>query len=114
MTREDIRSALSAGKMLIDLLPFGPGQDCEIFKSDKFSAGDDVIYIPDVLLNEIPIYRKVFSQEELEYVLSHCYTGKDVVEECGGDESLAERLFWYCDWQNPSSALAEVADDEEE
>ena len=26
---------------------------------------------------------------------------------------MAERLFWYCDWQHPSSAVDEITDDAE-
>ena len=26
------------------------------------------------------------------------------LEQCGGKEELAKELFWYCDWQHPSSA----------
>jgi hypothetical protein len=49
-------------------------------------------------------------------VVSNCYTGNDFLEQCGGDAEKAERLFWYCDWQHPSSAMDEgaVDDDEEE
>ncbi len=50
----------------------------------------------------------------LTKVLSNCYTGQEFIDECGGDVEKAERLFWYCDWQHPSSAVDELADDEEE
>lgn len=114
MTKAEIRAELLSGATLNGLLPFGPGQDCEIFKAAEFSDEDDVIYVPDVSLNEIPIDRPVTDPEELESVLGYCYTGKDFLEECNGDRELAERLFWYCDWQHPSSAVDEIIDEGEE
>ena len=51
--------------------------------------------------------------EEIEEILDQCYTGDDFIEECDGDVEKAERLFWYCDWQHPCSALPEIEDDEE-
>ena len=114
MTKAEIRAALQDGAILNNLLPFGPGQDCEIFKAAEFSDGDDVIYIPDVSLNEIPLDRPITDPEELDSVLGYCYTGNDFLEECSGDRELAERLFWYCDWQNPSSAVDEIVDEEDD
>ena len=52
--------------------------------------------------------RPLRNGEEIEEVLSVCYAGVDFVQECAGDVKLAERLFYYCDWQHPSSALPEV------
>ena len=46
--------------------------------------------------------------------MDKCYTGNDFIDLCDGDVKLAERLFRYCDWQHPSSALNEVTDDEED
>jgi len=114
MTTQELRSQLQQGHTLNDLLAFGPAQDCEIYKSDRFYPGDVVIYVPDVSLNRIPLGRSITDPEELAEVLSNCYTGQDFIDECGGDVEKAECLFWYCDWQHPSSAVDELADDEEE
>ena len=73
-----------------------------------------MIYVPDVSLNEIPLNRPITDQNELDEVIGYCYTGRDFVEECNGDRELAERLFWYCDWQHPSSAADEIQDEEDE
>ncbi len=73
-----------------------------------------VIYVPDVALNHIPLERQVTDPEELDEVLSQCYTGQDFIDECGGDAEKAERLFCYCDWQHPSSAVDELDDSEED
>lgn len=114
MKKTDLKTALRSGAKLNDLLSFGPGQDCEIFKADKFYEDDEVIYVPDVSLNEIPLNRPITDQNELDEVIGYCYTGRDFVEECNGDRELAERLFWYCDWQHPSSAADEIQDEEDE
>ena len=114
ITKAVLRSQLQQGHTLNDLLAFGPGQDCEIFKTDKFYTGDVVIYVPDVSLNHIPLDRPITDPEELEEVLSQCYTGQDFINECSGDVEKAERLFYYCDWQHPSSAVDELADDDGE
>ena len=114
LTKQALKLQLQQGHTLNDLLAFGPGQDCEIFKADKFYPGDVVIYVPDVSLNQIPLDRPIKDQEELDEVLSQCYTGRDFIDECGGDAEKAKRLFYYCDWQHPSSAVDELDDDEEE
>ena len=114
ITKTMLRSQLQQCYALNDLLAFGPGQDCEIFKADKFYPGDVVIYVPDVCLNHVPLDRPITGPEELKDVLSQCYTGQDFIDECGGDAEKAERLFHYCDWQHPSSAIDELADDGED
>lgn len=114
LTKQELRVQLQQGHTLNDLLAFGPGQDCEIFKADKFYPGNVVIYVPDVALNHIPIERPIADPEELEDVLSQCYTGQDFIDECSGDAEKAKHLFCYCDWQHPSSAMDELDDGEED
>lgn len=114
MTKAELREYLKAGYPMDDAFDFRPGQLCEIFKADHFKPGDDIIYIPDVHLNMIPIGSPIIDDEVIDHVVESCYTWYDFVELCGGDTDLAERLFWYCDWQHPSSALPEVDDREEE
>lgn len=114
LTKQELSLQLQHGHTLNDLLAFGPGQDCEIFKADKFHPGDVVIYVPDVALNYIPLDRPITDPEELSEVLSNCYTGQDFISECSGDAKKAEHLFDCCDWQNPSSAMDELTDNEEE
>lgn len=111
MTKEDLALRLKSGESMMEMFDFGSGQDCEIFKANSFVPGDDIIYIPDIALNGIHIDRPITDPEELEETLSCCYTGNDFTEECGGNKDMAERLFWYCDWQHPSSALPEIEDD---
>lgn len=114
MTKAELRDHLKAGHCMNDAFDFAPGQDCEIFKADEFKPGDQIIYIPDVYLNEIPLNTPITDEEAIDDVVGMCYTGNDFIDECGGDTDLAERLFAYCDWQHPSSALPEVDDEEED
>ena len=111
MTKEKIRTRLLAGETLDDILVLRPGQECFIFKEHSFRPGADVIYVPDIDLNEIPAYVDISDDVELiDEVLDDCYTGDDFIEQCGGDATLAEALFYYVDWQHPSSAYDEVVE----
>lgn len=38
------------------------------------------------------------------------YTKKDIVILCGGQEEIAEKLFYEADWQSPSALLDEWTD----
>lgn len=78
------------------------------------NGATNIIYIPDLALNLIPVTEPANGPEDVEEIVGCCYTGNDFVEECGGDVEKARHLFWYCDWQHPSSALPEIEDDEEE
>ena len=103
-TKSELREKLKKGFSLDQLLDFKMGQECLIFKAEDFCLGDKVIYIPDVDLNEIDIYDIAADDEEIEEYLSYCYTGDDFLEICENNLKYAERAFWFCDWQNPSTA----------
>lgn len=116
MTINEVRERIIKGGCLSDMFEFTDGQECMIYKGE-WNPGDDVIYIPDIDLNEICINRpliNILNKEEIENVLFDLYTGKDFMELADGDEKFAKRLFYYCDWQHPSSALNEVCDDDNE
>lgn len=115
MTIEKVRERLNNGEMLSEIFNFTDGQDCLIYKGE-WNPGDDVIYIPDIDLNEIPIDRSLerwteYYANEIELAISNMYTGRDFVMIADGDKDVAEKLFYYCDWQNPSSAIDEVLED---
>ncbi len=115
MKKDELKALLLGGEPLSVILPFTDGQDCLIFKADAFRPGDEILYIPDFGLNEIPAWDDLSADVEwVNYVIECCYSGNDFIEECGGDVRLAEELFHYCDWQHPSSALPEVKDCMEE
>lgn len=118
MTKEYARSRLLAGQTVAELFPPCKGLDCLIFRADEFTISDDVIYIPDFDLNRIQCEKDLSTDPvEINNALWMMYTGREFVDLCNGDKKLAERLFWYCDWQHPSTALTalpEVEDDGEE
>lgn len=125
MTKAELREGLLKGIHLSVLLPLTDGQECMIFKAEQFTTDDQVIYIPDISLNEIPDsldlsvdnsmrdaskgkWGSMTASEQIDLILSYCYTGADFVSLFDGDEALAYMLFLYCDWQHPSSAMEEV------
>ena len=112
----EVRKRIYKGECLSDMFEFTDGQECEIFKGD-WNPGDDVIYIPDIDLNGICINRpliNILDEEEIEEIISCLYTGNDFMNLANGNEDIAKRLFYYCDWQHPSSALDEICDDEDD
>lgn len=111
MTISEVRNRLLDGESLDRIFPLRQGQECEIYKAAAFcqETPDTVIYIPDFGLNEL--YRRPETQERVWEQLHCCYTVQDFIDEAEGDADLAERLFRYCDWQHPSSAIDEVRDE---
>lgn len=99
MNREQVKKELLKGKTLKELFDFQSGQGCDIYKGD-FSLSDDILYIPDIDLNEIPV-DDVIVKEEVERVADAMYSGLDFLAQCDGNEELAKELFCYCDWQHP-------------
>ena len=63
-----------------DLFAFRNGQDCEIFKATRFERSDDIIYIPDLALNLIPVTEPANGPEDVEEIVGCCYTGNDFVD----------------------------------
>ena len=113
MTTEDLKAGFRNGHWLDELLKLSDGQDCLIYKAKHFYTNDVIIYIPDVTLNEITAFT-VPKPAEVDHIIDKCYSGRDFVNLCDGDEALAYRLWCYCDWQHPSSALPECEYDDEE
>ena len=115
MTREELRNRLLAGETLDSIFRFRHGQECLIFKAEAFSTGDEILYVPDIDLNELPVDKDLSADVEGVFdVLEYCYTGKDFIDLCDGDEEFAKELFDYVDWQHPSSAYDEVYAEREE
>ena len=113
ITKQTLRELLSKGTTLESIFEFKEGQNCLIFKAEKFKDTEDIIYIPDITLNEIEVTRPL-DAEGIDHVIQHCCNGKDFINECRGNEQLAEALFDFDDWQNP--CLQDILDgyDEEE
>lgn len=113
MTKVELRAALEKGSTLCDLFEVVSGEECEIVKHDRFEASDDIIYIPDLRLNDIPITRPM-TQKEIQETLYSCYTGNDFLYMCGSSVPSAKALFDACTWQHPSSLLEGIDDEDDE
>ena len=111
MTKNEAIEELQSGKKLEDLFEFTDGQECLIYKADKFEVSDNVIYIPDIFLNQIVIDR-ILTNDEIQDVSKEMFTGNDFLEECNEKEDVARLLFDFVDWQHLNIAdLAEELDD---
>lgn len=108
MTKEELKDRLSKGDTLHQIFLFRNGQECSIYKASEFSIGQDVIYIPDLSLHEISVDLAVYDEEDQKLLFANCYTGDDFVDVCCGDHEMARKLFDWCDWQSPDSAVIEV------
>lgn len=102
MTKEKLAQKLREKNSLESLLPFTEGEDCEMYKAERFEVSDNIIYIPDVDLNNIFIDVDDNSEKEIENILRCCYTGKDFLSECRDNEELARELFQLVNWQHPN------------
>lgn len=100
MTKKELKDKLIKCSHLENIFDFSDGQECLIYKGN-FEVSDEIIYIPDIELNEIDI-ESVLDDEEIENVIHNCYTGNDFVVECSGHEDLAKELFGFVDWQHPN------------
>lgn len=100
ITKECLRKELECGKRLKDIFEFSDGQDCVIYKG-KFDLENrkDIIYIPDIFINDIDIEADFLTEMEIKNVLENCYTTEDFIEEAQGHVNLAERFFSLVDWQ---------------
>jgi len=111
MTKTELEKRLFAGERMCDLFTFFAGQECEIYKAESFQDGDEIIYIPDIYLNEIIVEESVSDTEELKNIMHCVYTGDDFLTICDGSYDLALEVFSYCDWQHPWSAYYEIMED---
>ena len=110
MTKNELREKLMSGCTMGELFNFTQGDECLIFKADKFALGDEILYVPDIGMNRIPMDMAVTNGQDIDDILACCYTGDDFAQECREadvGEKYAERLFWLCNWQYPSSVLSE-------
>ena len=103
MTKQEILKLLRNGVKLNQIFDFISGQECEIYKADDWTQAreDDIVYIPDISLNDICIDKNIHFEDERLYILRQFYRKKDFVLECHGNEKIAEDLFNYVDWQHP-------------
>lgn len=112
MTREEAKKLLCEGKKVSEIFDLIPGQECMIYKGewpDNPDASDEIIYIPDINLNNLDDYDMLMSER-----LSLMYTAKDFLNQTGGNIAAAKDLFEFVDWQNPDvQDLMDCTDDDE-
>lgn len=109
MTKIELRKLLEKGMPLDTVMTLRYGQECDIYKADSFSARADIIYIPDVDLNNLLVHQDLSKDTQgICDILDCCYTGYDFMTLCKGRQDYAEELFDYVDWQHPCSALPEM------
>ena len=104
VTKKGLKQLLEENYLpLNEIFNFTDGQDCLIYKATDFDKAemDDIVYIPDICLNEIPINHIKYDEDEIDNILIHCITKQDFLDECKGNEKLARDLFDFVDWQHP-------------
>lgn len=112
MTREQAKKLLLEGKKIGEIFDLIPGQECMIYKGewpDNPEASDEIIYIPDIDLNDLKDADMPVSEK-----LSLMYTAQDFLNQTGGNVLAAKDLFAFVDWQNPNvQDLMDCTDDDE-
>lgn len=78
MTKQEILKLLRNGVKLNQIFDFISGQECEIYKSDDWTQAreDDIVYIPDISLNDICIDKNIHFEDERLYILRQFYRKK--------------------------------------
>ena len=100
MTKEYLRKELECGKCLKEIFEFSDDQDCTIYKGRfDLDNAENIIYIPDIFINNIDIETDFLTEREIKNVLENCYSTEDFLEEAQGHVNLAERLFSLVDWK---------------
>lgn len=94
INKNELKARLKQGELLGDIFNFTDGQECLIYKG-KFEKSDNIIYIPDIYLNELETDTVVEDEEDLNNILKNCYTGNDFLKECNGCEKAARALFGF-------------------
>ena len=112
MTRDQAKKLLLEGKKIGEIFDLIPGQECMIYKGewpDNPEASDEIIYIPDIDLNDLEDADVPVSEK-----LSLMYTAQDFLSQTGRNVLAAKDLFAFVDWQNPNvQDLMDCTDDDE-
>lgn len=112
MTKEETKKLLEQGKRIDEIFQLSEGQDCMIYKGewpDNPEASDEIIYIPDIDLNDLEDDDVPVSEK-----LGFLYIAKDFLNQTGENVLAAKDLFNFVDWQNPNvQDLMDCTDDEE-
>lgn len=113
MKYNDLLESLKEGKTLESLVNLTPGQNCSIYKAHgRCFDLDEVIYIPDVFLNDIPT-DYAMTKDDLAECSAYFYTWKDFMDLCKTEDRALE-LFDLCDWAQPYTVLDEMERENQE
>ncbi|MCD8084086.1 MAG: hypothetical protein LUE86_11400 [Clostridiales bacterium] len=104
MTKEQVRYSLFRGQKLAELFEFCDTSEGYVIYKAPFEVGEKVIYIPDIFAHEIEIAHSI-PVEDVNEVVSHLYTGNDILAICGGNEALARYMYGGLTWLLPESEL---------
>lgn len=115
MDKSYLKKELETGCSLDLILELTTGQcGCTIYKDYRvediiqYGMRDEICYIPDMELNEVPYEKFNLTVDEINYILENCYTFNDFIELCHGDINKAKIVYENCDWQHPSSEYEEM------
>lgn len=103
MTKDRLKKELLNGKRLNELFDFTDGQECLIYKGNftENTLADEIVYIPDIYLNDIDINKVYDDKTEIERIISECFDAADFIRICKYHTSIAFDLFNLVDWQHP-------------
>lgn len=115
MNKFYLKKKLESGRSLDSILELTTGQcGCTIYKERladyivQTGFLNDVCYIPDMELNDLPYEKPNLSDEEISDIIDNCYSFHDFIDLCHGDINKAKIVYENCDWQHPSSEYEEM------
>lgn len=115
MTKDYLRKELESSIPLDLILDLTTGQcGCTIYKGCSaddlvhYSDFDNICYIPDMELNNIPYDKPFLSEEERDTIIECCYAFQDFIDLCHGDINKAKIVYENCNWQHPSTEYEEM------
>lgn len=92
-------------------IPFrwiGQGWGYKVTPESFDAAGEDEV----VYISELQMEHLLLDCGTGEDVSGECWTKRDFIEMCKGDEAAAGLLFRAVDWQNPDALLEEEQNEE--
>lgn len=77
------------------------GEGCIYKDEDAFiNRHDEICYVPEVAASDYEHWTVPSTDE-------YCYSHKDLLDICNGDENLCGQLFYSLEWICPETLLAE-------
>ena len=107
VTKNELKQKLSSGLSLDEVLPSSQGQESTIFTTYNWPEGNTekdrayILYIPGYEDNDIISDKRNLSEDEIDHILSECYTKDDFMDLAFQNEKCARDLWNISDWQHP-------------